>query len=130
MKKIVLFTTLLFLVSQNVYALDTVFESINRKPSLSIKTNNSTNTANIDTTQYSSIKDQKFNSALVNLDDAQVELRQELSVATSKYNESVAEKNKAIINCKNYKKEMRDINKKMSNVEKSKKIINKNLQSE
>ena len=78
---------------------------------------------------HSTIKEQKFNSALVNLDDAQVELRQELAVVSGKYNEALNEKAKVIANCKALKSEMKDINKKMKNVEKSKKMINKNLQS-
>ncbi|MBR1617451.1 hypothetical protein IJ670_04800, partial [bacterium] len=70
---------------------------------------------------------QKLNNALVNLDDAQVELRQELSAVTAKYNEALIEKNRATQNCKNLKKEIKAINKKMKNVDKSKKMINDNL---
>ena len=83
----------------------------------------------VNSVYHSSIKEQKFNSALVNLDDAQVELRQELATVTARYNEAVNEKNKMVANCKTLKKEIKDINKKMKNVEKSKKIINKNLQT-
>lgn len=84
--------------------------------------------SNVNTYKASAtIKEQKFNEALINLDDAQVELRQELAVLTSKYNEALSEKEKAISNCKILKKEIKDIDKKMKNVEKSKQIINKNL---
>ena len=77
----------------------------------------------------STIKEEKFNSALVNLDDAQVELRQELAATTEKYNTALEEKEKAIKNCKNLKAEIKKLNKKMKYVEKSKKMINKNLQT-
>lgn len=75
------------------------------------------------------LKEQKFNEALVSLDDAQVELRQELSVATAKYNEALNEKEKVAQTCKNLKKEIKAINAKMKNVDKSKKMINKNLET-
>ncbi len=87
------------------------------------------NVSNVTTYKASAtIKEQKFNDALVNLDDAQVELRQELAVITAKYNEALGEKEKAIAACKVYKKEIKNINTKMKNVEKSKQIINKNLE--
>lgn len=75
------------------------------------------------------LKEQKFNEALVSLDDAQVELRQELSVATAKYNEALNEKEKVAQTCKNLKREIKSINDKMKNVDKSKKMINKNLET-
>jgi len=64
------------------------------------------------------------------LDDAQVELRQDLSTVTARYNEALAEKQRAIQNCKNLKKEIKAINKKMKNVDKSKKMINANLETD
>ncbi len=75
-----------------------------------------------------SIKQQKFTNALVNLDDAQVELRQELAEVTDKYNIALAEKEQAIANCKNLKKEIKVLNSKMKNVDKSKKMINKSIE--
>ena len=58
-----------------------------------------------------------------------LELRQELATVTAKYNEALNEKARIIANCKALKKEINDINKKMKNVDKSKKIINQNLQN-
>ncbi len=134
MKKIIcLFSVLL--ASSCVFAMDTVFDSMDKAtevklaPAVNTTTTNSS-TANVNSIYRStSIKEEKFNSALVNLDDAQVELRQELAVLTSKYNEALNEKAKANATCKALKKEINDINKKMKNVDKSKKMINKNLQS-
>ena len=118
------------------FALDAVFDSMDKaqevKLAPAIKSTQSTTTTptkNVNSVYSTSIKEQKFNSALVNLDDAQVELRQELATTTAKYNEAVNEKNKMVANCKALKKEIREINKKMKNVDKSKKIINKNLQT-
>jgi len=133
MKKYILTTLAIVLSAQGVFALDNVFDSMDKatevKLAPAIKTTTNTNTTNVNSVYRSTIKEQKFNSALVNLDDAQVELRQELATVTSKYNEAINEKNKMIANCKALKKEIRDINKKMKNVEKSKQMINKNLQT-
>lgn len=120
------------------FAMDTVFDSMDNatevKLAPAIKTNNDkaeevkVNSTFQSTT--STIKEQKFNNALVNLDDAQVELRQELANANSRYNDAMAEKERVIANCKAIKKEIKEINKKMKNVEKSKKMINQNLETE
>ena len=136
MKKAILFVSALVLATSNVFALDTVFDSMDKaqevKLAPAIKTNANNATTNVNSVYQStnsSIKEQKFNNALVNLDDAQVELRQELAVTTQKYNEALNEKQRVIANCKAIKKEIKAINKKMKNVDKSKKIINKNLQT-
>ena len=136
MNKFLATTLVLVLGSASAFAMDAVFDSMDKaqevKLAPAIKTNTNNATTNVNSvykTTTTSIKEQKFNSALVNLDDAQVELRQELATTTAKYNEAVNEKNKMIANCKALKKEMRAINKKMKNVEKSKKMINKNLQA-
>ena len=120
-------------------AFDSMDKAIEVKLAPSIKTQNTTNTTtqttstpktnSFQSTSSTNIQIQKFNSALVNLDDAQVELRQDLATVTSKYNTALIEKEKAIQNCKNLKKEIKAINKKMKNVDKSKKMINANLES-
>ena len=142
MKKGLLLSCVLMLTASSVFALDTVFDSMDKatevKLAPAIKTNSTasasttqktTNTAGNTAQKATSLKSQKFNSALVNLDDAQVELRQELSDVTAKYNVAVEEREKAIANCKNLKKEINAINSKMKNIEKSKKMINKNLET-
>lgn len=134
MKKISIFILLTFIISQGAFALDSVFDSMDSatevKLAPAITSTQNTNETKVNAVyQTTSIKEEKFNSALVNLDDAQVELRQELATTTAKYNDALNEKKKAIQNCKNIKKEINEINKKMRNVEKSKKIINKNLQT-
>ena len=142
MKKIFLYSLTLLVSASSVYALDTVFDSMDKatevKLNPAIKTNSTASTATKTTTttttpavnKANSLKTQKFNNALVNLDDAQVELRQELSEVTAKYNVAVEEKERAIANCRNLKREMNAINKKMRNVDKSKKMINKSIESE
>ena len=134
MKKTLLLTTLSVLLFQSVLADENVFDSMDKaievKLAPSITSNNANATTNVNSVSRStSLKEEKFNSALDNLDDAQVELRQELAETTSKYNVALIEKEKAVQNCKALKKEIRDINKKMKNVDKSKKIINKNLET-
>lgn len=134
MKKF-LISALALALSTTIVMADNVFDSMDKatevKLAPAIKTAPQTQEAikNVNTTYNTSIKEQKFNSALVNLDDAQVELRQELATVSAKYNEAVIEKNKMVANCKSLKKEINEINKKMRNVDKSKKIINKNLQT-
>ena len=135
MKKFLISALTLTLTTTVVMA-DSVFDSMDKatevKLAPAIKTTTTqaeTAVKKVNSVYHSSIKEQKFNSALVNLDDAQVELRQELATVTARYNEAVNEKNKMVANCKTLKKEIKDINKKMKNVEKSKKIINKNLQT-
>lgn len=136
MNKIIISALALVLSAQGVFALDTVFDSMDKAQEVKLapaikttSTTSNTQTTNVNSVYRSTIKEQKFNTALVNLDDAQVELRQELATTTSKYNEALNEKNKMIANCKALKKEIKEINKKMKNVEKSKKMINKNLQT-
>jgi len=139
MKKFLLFTTIMIL-GVNFASAD-VFDSnqspVEVKLAPAIKntsvSNNSVPAVSATTIQNNGIKTikvQKFNNALVNLDDAQVELRQELAVTTAKYDDALKEKERAIANCKNLKKEIKEINKKMKNVDKSKKMINKNLEKE
>jgi len=134
MKKVLISAIILGLTTTITMA-DNVFDSMDKptevKLAPAIKTTPQTQTAvkNVNSVYHSTIKEQKFNSALVNLDDAQVELRQELATTTAKYNEAINEKNKMVANCKALKKEIKEINKKMKNVEKSKKMINKNLQT-
>lgn len=148
MNKSILFATVLLLTFQNVYA-EGIFDSMDRATEVKLvpaiktaqtqqqqpaaaATINAVNVSNASpiptyraTTK--SIKEEKFNTALVNLDDAQVELREELAAITAKYNVALDEKAKATENCKTLKKEIKDINTKMRNVDKSKKMINKNL---
>ena len=141
MKKNILLTSVILLsLSAATYAADTVFDSMGNAtevklaPAISTKTN-TTNTnitkASSTTSIYSkgSIKEQKFSNAIVNLDDAQVELRQELAEKTERYNAAMQEKERAIQNCRALKKELNTINKNMKNIEKAKKNINKNLES-
>ena len=135
MKKILFYTFILFMTFQMTYAMDTVFDSMDKATEVklqpAVNTTTSTTTSNVNSTYRSTtLKEQKFNNALVNLDDAQVELRQELAVVTSKYNEALNEKKRVTANCKALKKEINNINKKMKNVDKSKKMINKNLENE
>ena len=134
MKKILVYTFVVFMTLQATYAMDTVFDSMDKATEVKLQpavdTSKTTSTTNVNSTYRSTtLKEQKFNNALINLDDAQVELRQELAVVTSKYNEALNEKERVEANCKALKKEIKAINKKMKNVDKSKKMINKNLET-
>ena len=120
MNKILVVVMAMFFASQASFA-DAVFDSMDKAtevklaPAVKTSTSSSTSTTNINSIYHSTIKEQKFNSALVNLDDAQVELRQELAEATARYNEAVIERDKMVANCKSIKKEIKEINKKMKN---------------
>ena len=139
MKKIYILALSILLYGTAGYCATTAFDSMDKavevKLNPSVKSENTASTAKANSQvtpaghKSNNIQVQKFNNALVNLDDAQVELRQELTVITEKYNNAVIEKEKAIQNCKNLKKEIKAINKKMKNVDKSKKMINANLES-
>ena len=139
-KNLIKTLTLMFcLLAFNAYAADTVFDSMGNAtevklaPAINTKatTSKSAISASSATTLYSknSIKEQKFSNAIVNLDDAQVELRQELAEVTEKYNAALQEKQRVLQNCKTLKKELKAINKNMKNIESAKKNINKNLES-
>ena len=113
-------------------AFDSMDKAVEVKLSPQIKTQTTaakTATTSTSATSASTVQVQKYTNALVNLDDAQVELRQDLTTTTAKYNNALIEKQKAIQNCKNLKKQIKAINKKMKNVDKSKKMINANLQT-
>lgn len=139
MKKNVVYFALFLLITGCTFAAETVFDSMGNAtevklaPAINNTKTTSVNTTNVNsaTSAYTktSIKEQKFSNAIVNLDDAQVELRQELAEVTDKYNIAVSDKQKAIQNCKTLKKELKAINKNMKNIENAKKNINKNLQS-
>lgn len=158
MKKLIITAIASFVVLPSAYAMDTVFDSMESakevklapavktvkqtsEPEIQViqapqnkavtisNTTSSNTTPAVYRTASTSIKEQKFTDALVNLDDAQVELRQELADVTSKYTEALTEKEKAIANCKALKREINSINKKMKNVDKSKKMINKNMET-
>ena len=134
MKKFLIYSVATLISIQGAFALDTVFDSMDKatevKLAPAIKTNvTPANTTNVNAVYKTSIKEQKFNTALVNLDDAQVELRQELAEVTAKYNTSLNEKEKYIQECRAFKKEIRSINKKIKNIDKSKKMINKNIET-
>lgn len=131
------FTLMFCLLAFNAYAADTVFDSmgsateVKLAPAINTSTKKPAIAASSTTSIYSknSIKEQKFSNAIVNLDDAQVELRQELAEVTEKYNAALQEKQRVIQNCKTLKNELRAINKNMKNIESAKKNINKNLES-
>ncbi|MBR2069136.1 MAG: hypothetical protein IJ877_05165 [Candidatus Gastranaerophilales bacterium] len=139
MKKLFITSLIMLAVGNIAFGATTAFDSMDKAVEVKLapaitttqNTAKTTSTATATTTApaSSNIQVQKFNNALVNLDDAQVELRQDLATVTAKYNNALIEKEKAIQNCKSLKKEIKAINKKMKNVDKSKKMINANLES-
>ena len=137
MKRAYILAATIFMIGTAAFAAQTAFDSMDKavevKLSPQIKTSSTAQKTTVTSTNTSSatstIQNQKYTSALVNLDDAQVELRQELATVTAQYNEALLEKDKAIKNCKNLKQQIKAINTKMKNVDKSKKMINANLQT-
>ncbi len=133
MKKIIISTAIFALATTfaNAEVFDSMDSAVEVKlaPAISTPQTNSAKTEEVSVYTNTSLQTQKFNSALTNLDDALVELRQDLAQTTEKYNAALVEKQTAIQNCKAIKKEINAINKKMKNIDKSKKIINKNLET-
>ncbi len=138
MKKLYIVVFSAILVSSGVLAAETAFDSMDKavevklapaiKSQNTIASNTKSTTSTVQTNS-TNIQVQKFNNALISLDDAQVELRQDLASVTAKYNDALIEKERAVQNCKTLKSEIRAINKKMKNNEKAKKMINANLES-
>ena len=137
MKNNIILLMSLCLITGCVYAQNTAFDSMGNatevKLAPAINTQSSVPVVQASSATpiqaVTSIKEQKFTSAITNLDDAQVELRQELTEKTEEYNTAFAEKKKTTQNCKSLKKEISSINRNMKNIERAKKNINKNLQS-
>ena len=132
MKKLLSICAVSLLFTFNgAFALNTVFDehekpaTVTPTPSQNGKAVQNVNSAY----QTTALQEQKFNSALTNLEDAQTELRNELADATTKYNDALVEKKKAIQNCKATKNNLRVLNRKMKNIENSKKAINKALEA-
>lgn len=122
---------MLSLVSfSSAFAATTVFDSMDKAKEVKLQPaiNSSSSSSSSTYKNTVTIKEQKYNSTLTNLDDAQVELRQELATKTSQYTTALNEKQNAIANCKALKKQVKAIKKEMKNVDKSKKMINKNIQ--
>ena len=114
---------------QTVFAADTFFDSMDDAQEVKLAPSIKSTASQAQAQQTQSIKEEKFNNALTNLDDAQVELRQDLAEVTAQYNEALNEKERVIANCKSLKKEINLINKKMKNIDKSKQMINKSIQN-
>ena len=134
MKKLLLPSIIAILALMSANAENTVFDSMDKAVEVKMEpakteTVNKTTTPAAQKAEESSIQEERYANAITSLDDAQVELRQQLTETTSKYNTALAEKKQAIAKCKAIKKELKAINKKMKNVDKSKKMINANLNS-
>ena len=143
MKNISILFFALFVITQGAFAFDSVFDSTDKatevKLAPAIKTAEPVGEVKVNTTsayQSSLIKEKSTDAILVNFDDIQAVQRQELAEVTAKYNEALAQKQKAIQNCKEIKKEINKINKQMKKIAKAKKDteaakkdISQNLQS-
>ena len=132
MNKLFVYSVVAMLAMQGAFAMESVFDSMDKAVEVKMEPAK-TETVNKTTTpasqqDQSSIQEERYTKAITSLDDAQVELRQQLTETTSKYNTALAEKKQAIAKCKAIKKELKAINKKMKNVDKSKKMINANHQ--
>ena len=135
-----LYLALSVVLASNIAMAEGVFDSMDNATEVKLapaietkKVEDTAKAVETKTTEISSsataLKEEKYNSALDSLDDAQVELRQELATLNAKYSDALAEKEKAISHCKELKKEINAVNTKMKNIEKSKKMINKNLET-
>ena len=137
MKKLFIYSIVSCLALTNVFALDTVFDSMDKATEVKLapavnRTSASTKKSTTDVNSISktnSLKEQQYTNMLTGFDDAQVSLRQELAIKTSQYNDALTEKKRAIAACKNAKSELNSIKKEIRNVEKSKSMISKNLQT-
>ena len=126
MKKTLLLAATMILATNISFALNTAFDTTASATEVNIKPAAAANTS---AKEIATMQEQKYNTALSNLEDAQVGLRQELAEANQKLAQAKSEKDSAYENYRNIKREVRTLNKKIKNIETTKKYINKNLEN-
>ncbi len=137
MKKNLLALSLILFMGTNISLGGTIFDSYSQdaadiqKINLSpVKDQTKENIrTNVEKTskQLGQIQKENFESAIQNLDSAQVEIRDELAQYTQKYNEALGRYNVSKEECKALKSQIRMIKNKIKTIERTKGNINKQI---
>ena len=133
MKKLVLALSLVLIFSSAALAEDAMFESmdsVNEVQKVELTpVSNSVSTPAVNTLS-GSIQEESFKKAITNLDDASAEIREQLINYNSQLATVQAQDDQLKAQIKELKKQVKQTKKKLSNIEKSKKYINSNFDTE
>ena len=118
------------LANEAVFSNDTKAETINVQPvsESKIETNapEETNAADVKKAN-DSLSNEKFKSAVNNLESAEVDVREQLSSYKSQVDAKIVEVNARKSELSTLKKEYKALQKKMKNIDKMKKMLNNNI---
>lgn len=132
MKKIVLALTLAFVFSGSVFAQDAVFQSmdsVDEVKSVELEPV-ADQTGSVVTTTTGSIQETSFKKAITNLDDASAEIREQLINYNSQLSAAQAKQDQIKAEIKTLKSNVKLTQKKLKNIDKSKKYINSNMEEQ
>lgn len=132
MKKIVLALTLAFAFSGSVFAQDAVFQSmdsVDEVKSVELAPV-ADQTGSVVTTTTGSIQETSFKKAITNLDDASAEIREQLINYNSQLSAAQAKQDQIKAEIKTLKSNVKLTQKKLKNIDKSKKYINSNMEEQ
>lgn len=135
MKKILFALTVICALSTAVYADEAVFQSldgveeiqkVNLEPAGSTEIKSATNVQKLS----GSIQEENYKKAIVSLDDASAEVREQLINYNSQLSVAKDRSAQAKQDVKELKKYVSQTKKKLKNIEKSKKFINSNFETQ
>lgn len=133
MKKIVLTLSTVLFISGISYAQDAVFQSmdsVDEVQKINLEPVGDVAPAAKTTVVTGSIQEEKFKSAITNLDDASAEIREQLINYNSLLSAAEAREDQVKSEIKDLKKNVSQTKKKLKNIEKSKKYINSNFEQQ
>ncbi len=131
MKKIVLALSVFMAFSMAVYAEDAVFQSLDNVEDVQkVSLEPVGDVAPAAKTITGSIQEESFKKAITNLDDASAEIREQLINYNSLLSAAQAKEDQISAEIKGLKKNVSQTKKKLKNIEKSKKYINSNFDTQ
>ena len=131
MKKIVLALSVFMAFSMAVYAEDAVFQSLDNVEDVQkVSLEPVGDVAPAAKTITGSIQEESFKKAITNLDDASAEIREQLINYNSLLSAARAKEDQISAEIKGLKKNVSQTKKKLKNIEKSKKYINSNFDTQ
>lgn len=135
MKKMIMALSVAFLLTSASFAQEAVFASLDTveeipKVDLEPVSQTSSQSGSVEKTTTSSIQEESFKKAITNLDDASAEIREQLINYNSQLSAAKVRSEQAKAEVKELQKCVNDTKKKLKNIEKSKKYINSNFQTE
>ena len=131
MKKIVLALSVFMAFSMAVYAEDAVFQSMDNVEDVQkVSLEPVGDVAPAAKTITGSIQEESFKKAITNLDDASAEIREQLINYNSLLSAARAKEDQISAEIKGLKKNVSQTKKKLKNIEKSKKYINSNFDTQ